>query len=119
MGLDDSSYNTISFVDSWKWLWSALSCLDNFEQDIKGRLFLDLMNEPDSMGQRWEVADNRKAGRVPGEAWLCRACSICPLGITLTWLKCWRPAVERPPITWEGMQGHKSRARRGLIAFVA
>jgi hypothetical protein len=67
MGLDDSSYNTVTFVDGWKWLWGALRCLDNFEQDIKGRLFLDLLNEPDSMGQRWEVADNRKAGKVPGE----------------------------------------------------
>jgi hypothetical protein len=65
MGLDNASYKTATFVSSWQWLWSALSCLPNFESQLKGRVFLDLLNEPDSMGQRWE-ATTLQGRQVPG-----------------------------------------------------
>lgn len=46
------------FVASWKWLWGRVACLPNFESDLKGRVFVDIMNEPDSVGVRWEPTPN-------------------------------------------------------------
>lgn len=61
MGLEQTSYDVNNFVNSWKWVWSTLACLPNFDDDMKGRVFLDLLNEPDSMNHRWERT------HIPGE----------------------------------------------------
>jgi hypothetical protein len=34
------------FALAWLSLWTPLTCLDNFSADIRGRLLLDLLNEP-------------------------------------------------------------------------
>jgi aryl-phospho-beta-D-glucosidase BglC (GH1 family) len=54
MGQEYTSYSTEAFVGNWTQLWRAVSCLPNFESGLRGRVFVDLLNEPDSIGQRWE-----------------------------------------------------------------
>ena len=61
MGHEATSYSAPEFVENWKWVWSSIVGMDNYHSHIKGRVFLDLLNEPDSQGQRWE-AQNGKAG---------------------------------------------------------
>jgi hypothetical protein len=39
-----------TFARKWRGLWSAFTCLPNFSSDLKGRVFLDLLNEPDEYG---------------------------------------------------------------------
>jgi hypothetical protein len=36
-----------------------VTCLPNFQQDMANRVFVDVMNEPDSMGIRWESQGGR------------------------------------------------------------
>lgn len=38
---------------------SRVLAMPNFEADIKGRVFVDVMNEPDSMGIRWEPSNGK------------------------------------------------------------
>lgn len=38
-----------------------MSCLPNFQRDLANRVFVDIMNEPDSMQIKWE-ADGAKPG---------------------------------------------------------
>jgi len=56
MGNEYTSYDAGAFVGNWTTVWRAVTCLPNFQSDLKGRVFLDLLNEPDSIGQRWERA---------------------------------------------------------------
>lgn len=51
-GMEQTSYVVDDFVREWKKVWEAMACLPNFESDIKGRLLVDLSNEPDS---QWQV----------------------------------------------------------------
>jgi hypothetical protein len=46
-------------VDTWAELWKQVSCLPNFQRDLANRVFVDVMNEPDSMNIRWEARDGR------------------------------------------------------------
>jgi hypothetical protein len=46
-------------VDTWAQLWKQVSCLPNFQRDLANRVFVDVMNEPDSMNIRWEARDGR------------------------------------------------------------
>jgi len=50
---------------STKQVWSRFACLPNFEEDMKGRLFVDILNEPDSQGQGWQPKEGKAGG------WLC------------------------------------------------
>ncbi|KIZ07795.1 hypothetical protein MNEG_0153 [Monoraphidium neglectum] len=59
MGLEQHPYNQQQFVDSWTNLWSMVACLPNFKSDLANRVFVDVMNEPDSMGIKWEAANGR------------------------------------------------------------
>lgn len=61
MGMEQTSYVVDDFVREWKKVWEAVACLPNFESDLKGRLLVDLANEPDSQWQGWQVK-NGKAG---------------------------------------------------------
>jgi hypothetical protein len=54
MGLEQHPYNVDQFVSAWVDLWKQIVCLPNFHSDIAGRIMVDVMNEPDSMGIRWE-----------------------------------------------------------------
>lgn len=59
--------NQQGFVDSWAWLWQHVRCLPNFEADLKGRVFVDLLGAPDAAGLRWEAAAAGPEGvSVPG-----------------------------------------------------
>lgn len=42
-----------AFAQAWLQLWATLTCLPTFSRDIRGRLLLDLLNEPDSVGVSW------------------------------------------------------------------
>lgn len=58
-GLEDHAYDVTRFVDAWAALWKQVSCLPNFQRDIANRVFVDIMNEPDSMEIRWEASGSR------------------------------------------------------------
>jgi hypothetical protein len=58
-GLEQHPYNLKQFVDKWTDLWKMVVCLPNFQHDIANRVFVDVMNEPDSMGIRWEASGDR------------------------------------------------------------
>lgn len=68
MGLEYTSYDTRDFVGNWTTVWHGVTCLPGFEDDLKGRVFLDLLNEPDSIGQRWEDQPGDPPGGHPGPA---------------------------------------------------
>jgi aryl-phospho-beta-D-glucosidase BglC (GH1 family) len=59
MGTEDYAYNLDKFVTQWALVWKKVSCLPNWGPDIAGRVFVDVMNEPDSMGIRWEANNDR------------------------------------------------------------
>ncbi|WIA19208.1 hypothetical protein OEZ86_005581 [Tetradesmus obliquus] len=59
MGLEQHAYDLNLFVDTWAQLWRQVSCLPNFQRDLANRVFVDVMNEPDSMNIRWEARDGR------------------------------------------------------------
>jgi hypothetical protein len=65
MGQETTSYNAKEFIDNWKWVWGRFACLPGFDEDMKGRLFIDILNEPDSQGQGWQPRDG-KAGAFGG-----------------------------------------------------
>eukprot|EP00878_Enallax_costatus_P046652 GHUV01056898.1.p1 GENE.GHUV01056898.1~~GHUV01056898.1.p1 ORF type:complete len:373 (+),score=85.73 GHUV01056898.1:368-1486(+) len=48
------------FANKWRSLWSAFTCLPNFSTDIKGRILLDLLNEPDEYGMGWSGGKTRE-----------------------------------------------------------
>lgn len=58
MGVENIPYNTQEFVKRWKSLWNSFRSLPNFHSELKGRILLDLMNEPDSMRIKWNPSDN-------------------------------------------------------------
>ncbi|KIZ06214.1 hypothetical protein MNEG_1745 [Monoraphidium neglectum] len=62
MSQEMTSHSAKDFIDGWKWVWSKFSCLPNFEEDMKGRLFLDILNEPDSQRQGWQPNESGAAG---------------------------------------------------------
>lgn len=42
-----------SYAQGWLTTWGALTCLPNFAADIRGRILLDLLHEPDTLGAHW------------------------------------------------------------------
>eukprot|EP00775_Hariotina_reticulata_P003248 gene3248-3524_t len=61
MGMEQTSFNAEAFVSAWEEVWSAIACLPNFRRDLEGRVFVDILNEPDSQWQGWQ-AKQGKAG---------------------------------------------------------
>ena len=57
-GTEYQPYDVNEFVCKWKVLWSKIAALPNFESDLKNRIFVDVMNEPDSMDLKWESHNN-------------------------------------------------------------
>jgi Cellulase (glycosyl hydrolase family 5) len=58
-GLEQQAYNLDAFVNGWADVWRKVTCLPNFNSDLAGRVLIDVMNEPDSMGIRWEASGDR------------------------------------------------------------
>lgn len=63
MSQELASHDAKEFVANWRWLWAKVACLPNFEADMKGRLFVDVLNEPDSQGQGWQPKDGKAGER--------------------------------------------------------
>jgi len=47
------AWGPAGFAAAWVALWRRVACLPNYEADLRGRLLLDLMNEPDALGLAW------------------------------------------------------------------
>jgi len=62
-GLEHQAYSVKEFVDGWVRLWKQVSCLPNFHRDLANRVFVDVMNEPDSMNIAWEASGSRPGAR--------------------------------------------------------
>jgi hypothetical protein len=58
-GLEQHAYDLVDFVTYWGNLWRRVTCLPNFNSDLANRVLVDVMNEPDSMGIRWEASGDR------------------------------------------------------------
>lgn len=58
-GLENHAYDVNLFVESWIKLWQQVSCLPRFHSDLANRIFVDVMNEPDSMNIMWEPSNGR------------------------------------------------------------
>jgi hypothetical protein len=69
-GMEQTAYVVEDFVREWKKVWAAMACLPNFERDIKGRLLVDICNEPDSLWMvragRWGAGGGGGGGREGG-----------------------------------------------------
>ncbi|WIA18743.1 hypothetical protein OEZ85_003433 [Tetradesmus obliquus] len=63
MGTEPQAYNVKEFVCKWRSLVSRVKSVNNWEEDIKGRVFIDVMNEPDSMGIKWEPSSGHPGAR--------------------------------------------------------
>jgi len=48
-------------VSAWQDVWTAIACLPNFRRELEGRVWVDILNEPDSQGQGWQPKQG-KAG---------------------------------------------------------
>jgi aryl-phospho-beta-D-glucosidase BglC (GH1 family) len=59
MGTEGHAYDLNQFVQGWTALWKRVMCLPTFATELAGRILVDVMNEPDSMGIRWEASGNR------------------------------------------------------------
>lgn len=62
-GQEQTSFNLDEFVHSWAEVWEAVACLPNFRRDLEGRVFIDILNEPDSQWQGWQPKQG-KAGEA-------------------------------------------------------
>ncbi|KAF6265117.1 glycoside hydrolase superfamily [Scenedesmus sp. NREL 46B-D3] len=47
---DTTPLHAQDFARAWMYTWATITCLPNFASDIRGRILLDLLNEPDSAG---------------------------------------------------------------------
>lgn len=72
MGTEQQAYDVDVFVKSWLKLWRQVACTPNFKSDMAGRIFVDAINEPDSMQIAWEPTGDRPGGceGLPGGGWV-------------------------------------------------
>jgi hypothetical protein len=61
--MEQTSHDAAEFVEEWKTVWKAVSSLPNYKEDLVGRVFIDILNEPDSQGQFWQPRNGR-AGKA-------------------------------------------------------
>lgn len=61
MSTENHPFFVKKFVDAWDALWTRIVNLPNFEKELKGRIIIDIMNEPDSMNIGWLAY-----GKIPG-----------------------------------------------------
>lgn len=63
------------FAHNWLQLWSGLSCLPNYQKDLQGRVFLDLLNgEAPAWLVLWAPASTAAAAVVGRSSCVC----LCP-----------------------------------------
>ncbi len=48
----DTTVASGALVSDWQTLWKAITALPSFASDLAGRVFLDLINEPDGINIR-------------------------------------------------------------------
>jgi aryl-phospho-beta-D-glucosidase BglC (GH1 family) len=53
MGMEAIARNVEDCTRRWVTLWKSFMTLKNFDRELRGRVFLDILNEPDSMGMGW------------------------------------------------------------------
>lgn len=63
MFVEKTAWNADEFVAGWRRVWQAVLRLPNFDSDLRGRVFIDVLNEPDSIGLRWEPSAGRPGVR--------------------------------------------------------
>jgi hypothetical protein len=63
MNTEPQAFNIKEYVCKWRVLMSRVLAIPNFWEDIKDRVFVDLLNEPDSMGIGWEPANGKPGAR--------------------------------------------------------
>jgi len=56
MGEEQYANDPKVFVQKWRDLWLSITRMPDFTKNLKGRVLIDIMNEPDSMGKNWEQA---------------------------------------------------------------
>lgn len=56
---EDALDSPAALTENWLRLWRALTALPSWEEELKGRVFLDLINEPDEHKIGWD-------GPLPG-----------------------------------------------------
>lgn len=56
----NSADSVDEYVDAWQRLWTSLTCLPNWESGLRGRVFLDLLNEPDALQITWDGSASTK-----------------------------------------------------------
>jgi hypothetical protein len=61
MSTENHPFSVKKFVDAWDTLWTRITRMPNFNTQLKGRVILDIMNEPDSMNIGWQ-----SYGNIPG-----------------------------------------------------
>jgi len=49
----DTTVSSGALVSDWQTLWRAITSLPAFASDLAGRVFLDLINEPDGINVRY------------------------------------------------------------------
>jgi hypothetical protein len=49
------------YTSSWLRVYKSLQCMPNWETDLKGRVFLDLLNEPDALEITWDGSHSSRA----------------------------------------------------------
>jgi hypothetical protein len=47
--------STAEVVSRWQGVWRAITGLPNYSSDLRGRVMVDIMNEPDSQGLMWHA----------------------------------------------------------------
>lgn len=48
----DTTVSSGNLIGDWQTLWRAITALPNFSSQLAGRVFLDIVNEPDGIGIR-------------------------------------------------------------------
>lgn len=56
-----------TFARKWYGLWTAITCLPNYLSDLKGRLLLDLLNEPDEYNLGWSGGRQNRRFKPQGQ----------------------------------------------------
>lgn len=60
-------------ADAWVQLWDSVKALPGFEEHIKGRVMLQLLQDPSPAGLLWEASNTSTGHKQPGvpRVWMC------------------------------------------------
>jgi aryl-phospho-beta-D-glucosidase BglC (GH1 family) len=54
--------NPSDFAHAWANLWARIAAQPGFDEQLKGRVFVDITNEPDFMGMKWSAQPSAMVG---------------------------------------------------------